>query len=299
LALLAIYTKQTQIMLPLAMILYLAIRNRKWLLPYISVLVIGGLIPFLWLQKITDGYFYYNIITLAKISYNALVIPGIFMHHAGPLIIFIGTALLFFWQRFRKGDWEEVDCYFIVIFLFTLISLGRPGAHGQYVVELLTVTLIYLIRAAALVEKAVKKDIWVSVQILVLFIYTPLFILSEEGSYIRAANRAYPEIYRTIEAAPGPILSQQGSFPLFARGEIYVQLFDFAGLSRTGLWNQRYLLDEIEKQTFSYVITQFPIHESTGEGEDRERFTPEVREAVKVNYKLMKEIYPYYIYNPD
>ena len=298
LALLAIYTKQTQIILPIAMILYLALRNRKWLAPYISVLAIGGLIPFLWLQKITDGNFYYNSIALAKLSYNALAVPGIFMHHAGPLFIFIGIALSFLFKRLKNRNLEEIDCYLLVIVPFTLITLGRPGAHGQYVVELLVVVMIYLIRMPIPLKTA-GKNIWVSIQILIFFIYTPLFVLLEEGLHKRAANRAYPEIYHILENTSGPILSQQGSFPLFTRGEIYVQLFDFAGLSRMGLWDQKKLVDEIEKQTFSHIITEFPIHESTGGADDLERFTPEITEAVTTKYMLLKEVYPYFIYQPN
>jgi len=298
LALLAIYTKQTQIMLPIAMVLYLALRKRKWVAPYISVLVIGGLIPLFWMQKTTDGYFYYNIVTLARLSYDTLAIPGIFIHHAGPLFIFIGIALSFLFKRFKNGHFEEIDCYLLIVLPLTLISLGRPGAHGQYVVELLVVVLIYLIRMP-ISFKTSAKNTWVSVQILIFFIYTPLFVLLEEGLFKNAANRAYPEIYRIIEAPPGPILSQQGSFPLFTRGEIYTQLFDFAGLSRAGLWDQKYLLDEIEKQTFSYFITQFPVHESSGGADERERFTPEMIDAVRANYVFTEEVYPYYVYRPN
>jgi len=298
LALLAIYTKQTQIALPLAMVLYLAVRNRKWLLPYISVLAIGGLIPFLLLQNITDGYFYSNIVTLARLSYNALDILPIFIHHAGPVFIFIGMALSLLWKRFRNRELEEIDCYLTVVFLFTLFSLGRPGAHGQYVVELLAVVLIFLLRTPVFLKTA-EKNIWVSVQVLILFIYAPLFVLLEEGLHNRAANRAYPEIYRIIEASSGPILSQQGSFPLFTRGEIYMQLFHFTGLSRTGVWDQKHLLDAIEKQTFPYVITEFPVAESNGGADGKERFTPEMIEALRAKYRFMKEVYPYYIYRPN
>ena len=299
LALLAVYTKQTQVALPLAMVLYLVLRNRKWVLPYVSVLVIGGLIPFLWLQKSTDGYFYSNIITYAgNLSYNALTVIPIFLHHAGPVFIFIGIAMSFLWKRYKSRNWEEIDCYLLVVFLFTLFSLGRQGAHGQYVVELLAVVLIFLLRMPISIKEP-GINIWISVQILLLLIYAPLFVLFEEGLYNRAANRAYPEIYRMMEATHGPILSQQGSFPLFTRGEIYIQLFHFTGLHRAGAWDQKHLLDEIARQTFPYVITEFSIMESNGGADERERFTPEMLETLKTKYKFMKEVYPYYIYSPD
>ena len=296
LTLFAIYTKQTQIALPLAMILYLIVRNRKLLWPYVSVLTIGGLIPFLLMQKNSDGYFYSSIITYAgNLSYNVLDIAPVFIHHAGPVFIFAGIALLLLVKRFRNRKWEEIDYYLLVVFIFTLISLGRIGAHGQYVVELLVVILIYLIRVLTS-HGLFGKTRWIYVQILILFIYTPLFIFFEEGLHSRAANRSYHEIYSQLEAASGPILSQQGSFPLFVRGEIYIQLFHFTGLFRAGAWDQKYLLDEIEKQTFSYVITEFPISESAGGYDGWERFTPEVLEALRTDYKFMRKIDPYYIY---
>ena len=299
LTLLAVYTKQTQIALPIAMVLYLVIRNRKWILPYISVHVIAGLIPFLWLQKITDGYFYSNIITYAgNLSYNALTILPVFIHHAGPVFIFIGIAISFLWKRIKSRNWEEIDCYLLVVFLFTLFSLGRMGAHGQYVVELLVVIFIFLLRMPVSIWETEKRKIWISVQILLLCIYAPLFVLLEEGLHNRAANRAYPEIYRTIEDSSGPILSQQGSFPLFTRGEIHIQLFHFTGLYHAGAWDQNHLLDEIEGQTFPYVITEFPVAESNGGADGEERFTQEMIEALRTKYELMKEVYPYYIYRP-
>ena len=205
--------------------------------------------------------------------------------------------MFFLFKRLKNCNFEEIDSYLLIVIPFTLITLGRPGAHGQYVVELLVVVLIYLIRMPISLKTA-GKNTWVSVQILIFFIYTPLFVLFEEGYYQRAANHAYPEIYRMLENTSGPILSQQGSFPLFTRGEIYVQLFDFAGLSRTRLWDQKHLLNEIEKQTFSHVITEFPIHESIGGADERERFTPEITEAITTRYMLAKEVYPYYIYQP-
>lgn len=298
LTVLAIYTKQTQIALPLAMVVYLALRNRKWLLSYISVLAAGGLIPLFWLQRSTGGYFFRDTFQWAQLSYDALNIPLVFLHHAGPVLIFGGIALSFLWKRFRSGRWEAIDCYLVVIFFFTLFTLGRAGAHGQYVVELLTVTLIYLVRLAPLPELPVGR-VWASVQILILFLYAPLFVFLEEGLFNRAANRVADSIYQTIKVPPGSILSQQGSFPLFSRDGIHVQLFHFTGLSWMGVWDQKYLLDEIDNRVFPYVITEFPFEKSGGGANETERFTPEMLAALRRNYELVRAAYPYYIYRPN
>jgi hypothetical protein len=301
LALLAIYTKQTQIALPLAMIVYLAVRNRRWLLPYVSMLAIGGLLPFLWLQKATDGYFFINTVQLAKLSYDAWQIAPLFLHHAGPLMLFLGFALLMSWRRFTNGQWEAIDCYLACVFIITLITLGRIGAHGQYVLELLVATLLFLLRTNGLPAIRGRATL-VSIQVLLLFLYTPAFIFIEEGLWDISANRAAGKIYSLIRSTSGPILSQQNSFSLFSRGEIYIQLFHFTGLSREGLWDQSSLLNEIDKRAFCCVITEFPIEQPIQSDNAVERFTPEMLKALQKNYHRHTETadpyYPYYLYTP-
>jgi hypothetical protein len=296
-AVLAFYTKQTQIALPLALIVYLAIRNRRRLWPYATILTGMALIPFLWLQKISNGLFFFDTVQLAGLDYDPWTIPQIFMHHAGPILIFIGIALSLFWRRLKNQTWDAMDCYLACVFVLTLVSLGRLGAHGQYVLELLVVTLIFLLRTAVLPAIPGRKAL-VSLQILLLLLYAPAFIFLEEGLWDMAANRAAPKIYSLINDRTGPVLSQQGSFALFGRGEIYIQLFHFAGLSRAKMWNQEPLLDAIQKKTFCCVITEFPLTISTISDTNNERFTPEVLAALNKNYTLLESVYPYHFYIP-
>ncbi len=297
LAVLAFYAKQTQIALPLAMMCYLAFRNRRWLMPYAATLVIAAGIPFLLLQKLTHGYFFFNTVQLARLSYNLFQIPQVFLHHAGPLLIFLGLAVAMAWKRLRSRAWEPVDFYLVCILAITVATLGRIGAHGQYVVELLVVVLLYLMRTMNLPDIQ-GRDVLICIQILILLLYTPAFIFIEEGSWDIPANEAAQKIYPLLKAQSGPILSQQGSFALFGGGEIYIQLFDFANLSRAGVWNQNLLLREIEKQTFPFVITEFSIEDAASSENVRERFTPEVLKALRANYQHLVDEYPYHLYCP-
>lgn len=297
LAILAFYTKQTQVALPLAMVVYLGFRNRRWLLPYLATLMVGGVLPFLWLQKLSAGYFFFDTVQLARLRYDVLQVPPVFLHHAGPLLIFMVMALAASWRRLKQGQWEPVDCYLAVCLVVTLVSLGRLGAHGQYVLELLVVTMISLMQTWSSVSIR-NKDMWVTLQILFLLTYAPLFIVVEEGLRDTAANRAARRVYPLIEGGTGPILSQQGSFALFGRGEISVQLFHFTALSRAGLWDQGLLLREIHKRTFSWVITEFPLEGSRLTDDDRERFTPEMLDALRANYRPRVAFFPYYLYSP-
>jgi hypothetical protein len=297
LAALAFYTKQTQIALPAAMAVYLLIRNRRWFLPYLSVLALAGSIPFIWLQRVSRGSFFLDTVQLARLSYDVRTIPQIFLHHAGPVAIFLVIALCLVYRRFRSGIVEPVDLYFICVFFVTLISLGRIGAHGQYVLELLVVTMVYLLRTTNLPEIN-GQNLWVSVQVFLLLLYAPAFVFLEEGLWDITANRASEQIYSVIRGQSGPVLSQQGSFALFGRGEIYIQLFHFTGLSRSGAWDQSRILDEISNHKFSYVITEFPVEKPAMEETSRERFTPEMISALRKNYRRANVVNPYFVYTP-
>jgi hypothetical protein len=296
-AVLAIYAKQTQIALPLAMLIYLAFRNRRWLAPYVAVIALAGGIPFLLLQKLTNGYFFFNIVRLAGLSYDPLQIPQIFIHHAGPIIIFIGLAIFISWKHFKNGTWESIDCYLACVLATTIFSLGRVGAHGQYVLELLVVVLLFLLRTVNL-PVIQGRDVLIGVQILILFVYTPIFIFVEEGLWDIPSYGAAAKIYPLLKAHSGPILSQQGSFALFGSGEIFIQLFHFTALSRAGLWDQSLLLKEIEKQTFPFVITEFAIERPATSENAKERFTPEMLEALRAHYQPLMTVDPYHLYFP-
>jgi len=295
LAVLAFYTKQTQIALPLAMIVYLALKNRRWLFPYAAVLAAGGLIPFLWLQHITHGYFYNNTVELAQLAYKAWLIIPIFLHHAGPLIIFLALALSICLRRFKAGTWEAVDWYLVCVSGLTFFALGRVGAHGQYVLELLVAALLFLLRTTGL--PAIRgREALVSIQILILLLYAPLFVAVEEGWWDMSANRAAGRIYSLIQESPGPVLAQQNSFPLFSRGGIHIQLFHFTGLARAGLWDQNRLVREIDARTFGCVVTEFPFEEPVRSDNAIERFTPEMIQALRRNYRRIETAFPYYFY---
>ena len=64
------------------------------------------------------------------------------------------------------------------------------------------------------------------------------------------------------------------------------------------MWDQSLILKEVDKHTFSWVITEFPLENPDMSDDDHERFTPELVEALKRNYRRREAIYPYYLYRP-
>jgi hypothetical protein len=297
LAVLAFYTKQSQIALPIALALYLAWNRRQWLIPYVLVGLATGLAPFLWLQKITSGRFFLDAFRLAELAFDFGKIPITLLHWAGPIFLFIAVALVVLWRRFRTERWTPLDWYLACLFPITVISLGRAGSHSQYVVELIFGVLLYLLHTTGLPE--IKgRDVLVAVQILCLFGYGLAFIFIEEGPWDYAALRSADKVFSLVAKDHAPILSQQGSFPLFSRGRIYIQLFHFIGMWHVGLWDQELLLKEIRAHHYSWVILQRRLDDPNPVDSHDDKYTPEMVAMLRRNYELHSIFYPYYVYIP-
>jgi hypothetical protein len=297
LAALSIYTKQTMIALPIASIIWLFLRKREWLSYYLLTLSVAGLAPLAWLQRSTGGDFWKSAYTLNHLSFNVLDIPLVLTHHAGPLVFFIGLAAVVLVGRLRSNSWEPIDIYLLAAAAITFVSCGRIGAFAQYVVEFCALVVLYVLCATG-VQVLKGRSILISVQVICLLIYAPLYVFLEHGPYAIASRRASAQILPLVRSDPGPMISQNGGLALFGTGQIYIEMFEYAAFSRMGLWDGKKLIREIENRRLRWVITMFDLFEDKLNPDDRERFTPEVVRALRGNYELQKRIGPYYIYRP-
>jgi hypothetical protein len=296
LAVLAVYTKQDQFVLPLALGAWLLWRDRPRFARYATAVAALGLVPVPFLQAATGGTFLESVVGMNFLPYDPAQVAPVLIAHAGIFFGFLGLALARLGPRLRRLEVEPLDAYFALLVPVTVASLGRAGAHGQYVVDLLVVCVVYLLRHGGLRFPAGREALACG-QLGLLLAYAPAFVLLQEGPWDRASLRSAPAVRALLATAPGPILSQQGSFPLFTRGEIHVQLFHFAALARQGRWDERPLLREVEEGRLAWVVTEFPL-EGDPDADARERFTPELRSALARHYVRRAFLDPYYVYAP-
>jgi hypothetical protein len=296
LAVLAVYTKQTQIVLPLALGFWLLWRDRPRFFRYSATVAALGLAPVPWLETATHGQFLRCVVGLNFLPFSAAQIPGVLIHFAGPLFGFLGLAVWRLVSRIRARVLAPVDVYLGLLVIVTIGSLGREGAHTQYLLEMLVVGVVYLLATGGLRFPPGRRGL-AAAQLGLLMAYAPAFVLLEEGLWDWQAVRAAPAVRALLETRPGPILSEQGSFPLFTRGEIHVQLFHFAALARQGRWDQEPLLREAREQRLAWVVTEFPL-EGHRDADARERFTEELLLALRQSYVRRATLGPYFVYGP-
>jgi dolichyl-phosphate-mannose-protein mannosyltransferase len=293
LAVFAVYAKQTQIVLPLALVVWLLWRDRSRIPLYAGALALFGLVPAVCLELATRGAFLECIFDMNLLPYRAWQIAPVLIHQAGPLWAFLWLAVIRF--RSRLPALEPIDFYCVAVALATIPSLGRVGAHGQYVLEMLVTTVIYLLRTGGLGFSPGRNALGVA-QLAGLLLYAPSFVLLEEGPFARQSIAAAPSVRALLQTEGGPVISQQGSFSLFTRGEIHVQLFHCAALARMGRWNQQPLIRDVEERKPAWVVTESPLEQPVESDDDWERFTPELRDALARSYVRQAKIGLYYVY---
>ncbi|GMU52548.1 MAG: hypothetical protein AMXMBFR33_16940 [Candidatus Xenobia bacterium] len=297
LAVLAIYTKQTQVTLPVAMLIWLAGHDRRRMGRYAGWLALFGLLPLFALQSATNGQFLHSILAMNLIGYEPGQILPLLVDQAGALFPFIALALVRLGQRWQNGQLEPVDFYFGALTLTTVASLGRPGAYSQYVVEWLWITALYLLWTGGLRFGSGREALG-ALQLALVICYGLGFMVFYLVPREQASLRAARPVRELLMTEPGPMISEQGSFSLFTRGEIHLQLFHFIALSRRGLWDPAPLFREVEEHQLAWVVTKFSLEESAGEGDDQARFPPELVQALRRNYVRRAQIGPYFLYRP-
>lgn len=293
LAVLAIYTKQTQIALPLAAGIYLLRHQPRRAAMYAAALAVMGLPPLFLLQQATDGYFLRHTVEWNSLTYTFTRLVLAFLQHVGPAIIFLVLAARVVKARTRQRRADHLDFYFIAAVLLAIASLGRIGAHTQYVVELHCVTLLVLLRAGGFDPKLAGV-----LQVAGLLIYTPVF-MGQKAARALPAYAAAPAVHARLRQVDGPIISEQAGFAPFSGRELYIQLFHFSALARMGRWDESPLVRQIAARQFAFVITEFPLEDASAwRSRHAERFNPRVRQAILENYRRSASMGPYFLYQP-
>jgi len=144
---LAIFTKQSYVVAPITVGLYLLWKDRKELVRFSLALVAGVIIPFTITNYFTHGEFYRHVIDFPVQSggsgvVNLKSVPG------SILILFVLDIVAF---SLGIGGWilnlikrkiSIIDIWFPVAFIVMVLTIGKPGAAFNYGLETVTVACI-------------------------------------------------------------------------------------------------------------------------------------------------------------
>jgi hypothetical protein len=160
---LAVFTKQSYIIAPLVVILYLLLKDRKKALEFVCLMVVSVLVPFIVINWGTQGEFYRHIIIfpiqsggpgIVNLSLTFRELGILFVLNAIALSLGIG-GLIF---NLVKRQIGLIEIWFCLTTLLMVCTIGKPGASSNYGLEsIASACVLGSIFVGTLLEKGLRR----------------------------------------------------------------------------------------------------------------------------------------------
>ncbi len=319
---LAVYTKQTAISAPLAVMLVSLVADRRRTLQAYGLGLLLGLTGLLVMTWMTDGGFVRHILfyNLNRFSLRAAVSSIL---EEWPQTFFLVAALgglaagwrglagrlgcknpALFAQYLKQNPAARPMAMLTLYLIFAtgmLATLGKSGAVLNYLIEwmclwsvligvLVTSTLGPICAEAGEAgTTTVTGTRLLSASIVPIALLAQIYIMPTARDYHGGdteRTRQLAALTARIRDAGRPVLSDDMVLLMKAGKQMPWEPAIFAELANTGRWDQRLILDKISNLSFAFIVT----HGHAGERTYDERFTPGVDQAIQRAYPRTEEL---------
>jgi len=264
-----------------------------------------GIVLFLLINVLTDGGFYYNIITanVNEFGWDRLVELLQRLWKDSYIILLFGVLFLLVGWRNQK-EWSERKPWsllapFLVGAFISGLTIGKIGSNINYFLEL--AAALALISGIAIVWT--RSHPWRHVAV-ILLIALQIGIMLETSMANNVDGILSPRrmdfthlqlLEQEVKHMDDPVLADEymGMLTMNER-PLYLQPFEVSQLANAGMWDQQPLLDDITTQEFDGIL----IHHFGTYPVFRERWTPEMLEKIEQDYRPYKTLAGTVVYIP-
>lgn len=280
----AIYTRQSYALTaPLAAFVWLlreSPRRRAWVLAAWT----GGLTAaaFLVLQGLTQGGFFFNIVTLNINAFDwheVATYATAYWEHAAILVV--GSAVfVLLGLVYRPSAWW-LGVPYLLGALVDALTVGKAGSSVNYMFELCAALSF---TAGAIIALPGSRWLAKTVLILVLafqaqrlFTWTDPEYSSWDMERITHEGAQVSKLFTLVREARGPVLADEfmGLSPL-AKKPLFFQPFELNQMAARGAWDETPLLEMIKHKEFPLILIY--MHGW------RDRWTREEADAIESSY---------------
>jgi hypothetical protein len=322
---LAVYTKQTELVGPIAVLLIIAIIDfRSALKAVIFGVVIAGTGLILLLLETSGGVWRHIVeYNLHNRFFIENIINQLLQRKPDGLGLLMGIAsFAFFWwaeaSQYPARDlraWiaairqsKRLRALSIVSLWFALasaqlVTLGKSGSWNNYFIEWMCITVVPIGMAATVAWAAVvtggKTELLAGLPGLFLSLALAEHALHRPPYEYRIvddpkATAVRAHIVDLVHESEKPVLSEDMVLLLRAGQPVPIEPAIFAELTYSGIWDQRLFVHLIRTHAFGLVI----MEESVEEAESSGRFTKEVASAIENSYPLVEHAEEYTVRRP-
>lgn len=293
----ALYTKQSFVSAPIAVVLYLFLTDKKRALTFVVLMLLCYIAIFFLINLYTNGEFYrHNFLY----NMNIFIFKQMAKHYIWFLqnhaIIILCSVIFLFLPDIQK-KYSIFVIYFIISALVA-VSVGKIGANMNYFFEIIAVSCILMGLAMKRLKEIFKDEkTWgmlinsaLFIQLL-LFLHIPFFTEPIITKNELTNSKLLSEVVHNTD---GKIISEDASLLLMNNKPIIFMPFEFTQLANQKIWDQTRFVNDLKNRQFSLIMLSFNIHCQV----DKERLTPLMADAIKENYYIGQVIGEYFLYYP-
>jgi hypothetical protein len=301
--LLAILTKQSYVVAPLAVFLVLW-PARRTMLTFAVLMVVGLAAAVFACQRLTDGWFLWHVIVANANPFTFDYITaqlGSFLQFNG-LPLLLASAIFALPARPGERLWRA---YFVLALLETLATIGKVGASSNYWLELsaAVAALIGLLAVRVLDLPALASSWYVRVLLGGLLIALPAYqatayeglLLTQTGETPGLHDQA--QLTQLVVQTPGEVFTDEPGIAIAAGKTIQFEAVIYTVLAEQHLWDQTPVLDAIREKRFSLVVLDESLDDEPPPTE-AERVTRTVHDALHDAYEPIGQQNGFWLYRP-
>lgn len=314
---LSFWTKQSYIVMPAAVALFLLLHDRRVALRW-TLLIIGSIVvPFLAFDLYTSGGFSEHLLAFRHYDYSVPYFNRnmrvLWTYHTPLVLCGLAVVALALWVSVRHRSHPRLGALYLLISIpAALVSFALPTANyndiagpavAKYNQFLDILAPLCLVLGLALgttlgsmfrARRGARLD-WVCLtagilllafgQVSMIYRQPPAFWYPPVARPLPVWAQQMEDVSRLIRGTPGDILSED-NWLLLKNDKlvIYDDPAAMAVLAREGAWEQSKLLQDLSRRRFSYVITEFALDDAEYSG----RWSEQALMALQANYKMLQ-----------
>jgi hypothetical protein len=301
--LLAVLTKQTYLVAPIAVCLTLWPHPRP-ALGFVGLFGSGLVIAVIAAQVLSDGWFLWHTVLANASAYDPVYLKstlGQFLHFNGlPLL---AAAALF---SLRPCPGERLWRLYFLGTLLMLPSIGKVGASSNYWLELTAASsaLIGLLASRLPTRpgrRAATTDLGLAMMLVgALLVAVPGYqALSHDLRRVLPAGggravHAQIQLAPLLAAEPGDVLTDEPALAIAAGKPVVFEFVVFQLLADQHVWDERPILEAIAARRFALVVLGSPLDAPP----EQANGSAAVREALRASYEPAGQREGYSFYRP-
>lgn len=255
---LAIYTKQTYLVLPLTILITGIIKKEYHFAMTFwgSFLLMTGAI-FLLINQVTGGEFYRNVILANKTPIMINISPMMYLVVVLENVFILAAVLGSFGRKMPVENFDIlIKVYFLLSLIWAICASLKPGADVNYFLEPM---VLGIISAGPLIDKFLKSKVQpdLKIEAVGLFILFSLLWTIIRLGMIGDSGNVVSKIQRFGE----PILTEDLSLTLRSGHKLIISdPYNFSFLEDEFIWNSDKLVNMIRNKSFKVIVSLTPIN---------------------------------------